>query len=111
MANDRVAGESQSISTSLLIQYNGIDQYKIAYTNAIACAPIEESTLRLRPPSNEEINNCNERLIEFIEYAKPCVIVTVGAVAKNGKIENVDDLKPEDIQVITEDYIKRHKQS
>ena len=55
---------------------------RIAFTNAIACAPLDDETLRLRPPKKSEISNCSPRLQEFIELASPKVIVALGAVAK-----------------------------
>jgi uracil-DNA glycosylase family 4 len=66
-----------------------LNSYRIAYTNAIACAPLEDETLRLRPPKKSEISNCSPRLQDFIDLAKPKVIVALGTVAKKAvaKIE------------------------
>lgn len=55
---------------------------QVGYTNAIACASMNEETLHLRPPTNTEISNCNDRLYELITIVKPYVIVALGASAK-----------------------------
>lgn len=58
-----------------------VDAY-IGYTNAIACAPVNEDSFRLRPPSNVEISNCSDRLKECIEIADPIALLVLGGTAK-----------------------------
>lgn len=53
-----------------------------AFTNAIACAPLEEETLRFRPPKKSEISSCSPRLQEFVNLCDPSSIVCLGATAK-----------------------------
>lgn len=55
---------------------------RMGFTNAIACAPTEEETLKLRPPSKTELSNCRPRLFQLIGILKPKCIVTLGNVAK-----------------------------
>lgn len=51
------------------------------FTNAIACGPMDEG-LQLRKPTNTEIANCFDRLLECIELIDPFSIVALGEVAK-----------------------------
>lgn len=54
----------------------------IGFTNAVACGPIDESTFRLRKPSNLEVTNCSKRLMELIIKSEACTLIGLGDTAK-----------------------------
>lgn len=53
-----------------------------AITNIVACRPCKEMGGRNETPSIDEITNCSDRLTEFVEIAKPKVIVALGRTAE-----------------------------
>lgn len=54
-------------------------QYDYALTNLVACIPKFDGTKG--EPEKEHIEACRERLLEFIEMAKPRLLVLVGTLA------------------------------
>jgi len=64
-----------------LVHEAGLDHLRIAYTNAIICTPAESDGGKIRKPKKSEITNCSNRLQEFINLAKPKLLIAVGAVA------------------------------
>ena len=78
-------GPSGKLLTHLIesaAQRNDLPKAQVGFTNAIVCAPYNEETLSLRPPSNTEIANCSDRLLECIQLVRPKVIVALGNTAK-----------------------------
>ncbi len=55
--------------------------YRCAFTNAVGCLPRDEHGANA-PPLPEQIRQCQPRLRDFVLIARPRMIVTVGAVAK-----------------------------
>lgn len=53
-----------------------------AYTNLVACFPREAKERGDNEPDNGEILECRPRLIEFVNIAKPCLVVNVGKLAE-----------------------------
>ena len=51
-------------------------------TNIIACIPLNKHG-DTRKPKKEEIQACQERLVDFIRIVKPKLIVTLGKIAKS----------------------------
>jgi uracil-DNA glycosylase len=58
-------------------------ELRIAYTNLVACVPRDEDGAKTIEPCNEDIESCKFRLEEFIEIAKPKLIVCVGKLASD----------------------------
>lgn len=50
----------------------------IAFTNLVGCIPLDELNKKNPSPPKESIKACNDRLIEFIELAKPGAIIAAG---------------------------------
>jgi uracil-DNA glycosylase len=56
---------------------------RVAFTNLIACIPIDaEEGDKVSEPPFDSVLACSPRLIEFVEIARPQLIVTVGKQAK-----------------------------
>jgi uracil-DNA glycosylase family 4 len=53
-----------------------------AVTNLVMCRPRRNPDTN-RPPTTDEIHNCQPRLMEFIEMAEPKVFVSVGYLASH----------------------------
>ena len=56
---------------------NGMD-LRFAYTNLIACIPKDESGDKVGEPEDKWIHACTDRLEEFLELARPKLLVCVG---------------------------------
>lgn len=55
---------------------------RLAFTNLVGCIPAkDEETGKIGEPDKAQIKQCQPRLVEFIDLAKPRMIVTVGALA------------------------------
>lgn len=54
-----------------------------AFTNLVCCIPLEEDGEKAAAPDGKEIKACAPRLTEFIELARPKLIVCVGKLAKD----------------------------
>ncbi len=62
---------------------DGIDMsYRLAFTNLIACIPLDDDG-KLEEPPPESVHACQSRLIEFVDIAKPKLLVRVGKVASD----------------------------
>lgn len=61
----------------------GFPEYRLCYTNLIACIPRDESWKKITEPPKESVTACLPRLEEFVAICKPKVIVMVGSVASN----------------------------
>lgn len=55
-------------------------EFSYAITNTVGCLPIDEDG-STRAPSEEEINACNPRVVEFLSLARAKGIVFVGKVS------------------------------
>jgi uracil-DNA glycosylase family 4 len=64
---------SQAIPSSL----------RVAFTNIVCCIPREEDGRKATEPDDDSILACQPRLVEFVEIAKPKLIVCVGAMARD----------------------------
>lgn len=54
---------------------------RVAFTNLVACIPLDDENKKFAEPDKEHIAACKERLQEIIGIARPRVIVRVGALA------------------------------
>jgi DNA polymerase len=60
----------------------GIDRIlKIAFTNLVACIPLDEELEKVHEPPEECVKACFPRLKEFVRLCKPKMIVQVGDCA------------------------------
>jgi uracil-DNA glycosylase family 4 len=79
-------------------------EYRIAFTNIVACLPTGEEGLKAGEPERECIKACAPRLQQFVNLCDPRLIVTVGALAaKNlpiGCLLNPDGSRREFIDVM-----------
>mgnify|MGYP001583315227 CR=1 FL=1 len=65
------------------LQEAGATQLRLAWTNLVACIPKEENSTRKRgEPVKAEIDACHQRLMEFLDIAKPKLVIAVGDLAK-----------------------------
>lgn len=56
---------------------------RVAFTNLVCCVPLDLETLAEEEPLPEEIRACAPRLLEFIELARPRLLVAVGSLARD----------------------------
>lgn len=54
----------------------------LAFTNVVACLPVDENGKKSDEPEIEAIEACRDRLTEFVELAKPRAIVLVGKLSE-----------------------------
>lgn len=65
-----------------IIRQSGAEKYRLAFTNLVACIPLDDSGEdKLVAPPLESIRACKDRLVEFVQLANPKMIVCVGALA------------------------------
>lgn len=55
--------------------------YRLAFTNLVACIPLGDDGDKVKDPPKEAIQACAPRLQEFIALAKPDLIVAVGKLS------------------------------
>lgn len=55
--------------------------FKVAFTNLVACIPLDEDGAKTKDPPKKCIAACQPRLVEFMAMVKPSLIVHVGALA------------------------------
>jgi len=76
----------------------GMSGISYILTNIVACRAQDKSGGKNRPPSDEEIGNCNQRLRALLHIVNPEVVVTVGNISKKwapiGDRKNVHLLHP-----------------
>jgi len=66
--------------------------YTFAITNTIACTPFSDNGIR--QPRQSEMDNCWDRISDFISMCRPKAIVSVGAVAGDWLESDVQILHP-----------------
>ncbi len=59
----------------------GVD-VTVGFTNLVCCRPTDRMGGENRPPSEDEVNNCSDRLKRTIELVSPYAIVLLGLVAQ-----------------------------
>lgn len=69
------------------MEMRGISGLRLGFTNLLACIPVKDAKGR-REPKKASIVACSPRLQEFMELARPRLIIKVGAIAQ----ENLRDL-------------------
>jgi uracil-DNA glycosylase family 4 len=55
--------------------------YRVAMTNVVCCIPRGEDGEKWQEPPDEAIEQCSERLKEFVALTRPRLIVRVGKIA------------------------------
>ena len=58
------------------------DNYRLAFTNLIACIPLDENGVKVKEPHKEHIEACSTRLQETFDLAKPSAVVMVGKLSE-----------------------------
>lgn len=66
-----------------IVALSGINKFRLAFTNVIACIPKKEDGDKVVEPPDESIEACSVRLKEFVAIARPRLIVQVGKVAQD----------------------------
>ena len=56
------------------------DYLKLAYTNLIACIPLDETGTKVSEPPKKAIAACKPRLKEILSLCKPKAVVAVGKI-------------------------------
>lgn len=64
-----------------------------AYTNLIACFPVDGEGGKFKEPPKESVMACLPRVIEFVGICKPKYLVLVGAAAEKYLTKPLDDPK------------------
>ena len=74
---------------------------RMAFTNIVACIPVDENGKKVHEPEKECVKACEPRLVEFVRLVKPKAIVLVGKEANkyicgqaNFTIEGEDNQPP-----------------
>lgn len=81
-------------------------------TNIVACIPTDpESESGLRQPNRQEINQCSPRLIQFMQIARPSLIIALGAIAYKNIPPKIIDTKTPIIPLKHPSAILRSKSS
>lgn len=76
-----------------LIRDAELTQWKLAFTNLIACIPLDiHSHRKIQEPHKDHIKACSERLIEFVQLAKPKALVMVGKLSEQWVPKLVEEL-------------------
>lgn len=73
-----------------IIHNAGGDNFSKAFTNLVACIPLDGSNNKLSEPAMEDVRACSPRLNELYDMATPKLVVCVGTLAK----EYLDKLIP-----------------
>ena len=58
------------------------DEISCAFTNLVACIPLDDGVSKYSEPSKESIQACTTRLVEFVELCQPKRVVAVGKLAE-----------------------------
>ena len=67
-----------------------------ALTNLVCCYPREAKAERVNEPEREEVLACRPRLVEFVNVARPGLIVCVGSLARR-YVEEAEGVRSIDI--------------
>ncbi len=74
----------------------GIDKIlRIAFTNIVACIPLDSDGDKVSEPDEEDIKACRPRLLEFCRIAKPKYIVHVGTLSRKSGVHAQNDIGAE----------------
>jgi DNA polymerase len=76
-------GPSGRLLDSLISDSQRRKSFKYCVSNPVLCRPCDIVGGPNRPPSSVEIQNCEPRILKFINMVDPQVIVTLGQVAFN----------------------------
>lgn len=79
-AGDELCDRWNSSKSTLFYHNTAGDAFSYGITNIVACMPLLNSSIR--PPTKEEAEACNPRLIETIRACQPKLMVLLGQVAK-----------------------------
>ena len=78
-----VIGDPNSV-TPCGVPYEKWSTLRLAFTNLICCIPLDEETLaKTEQPPVESIMACQQRLREFVDLARPKLMVLVGSLAED----------------------------
>lgn len=72
-----------------MIAESGVDEYRYALTNLVACIPKDEEGNKAVEPGKEAIEACSSRLREIMNLAVPTLVVCVGKLAEKHLPESV----------------------
>jgi DNA polymerase len=56
---------------------------RLGFGNLLACIPLDQDGDKVEEPPDDSVKACSERLLELVDLARPKVIVTVGACARD----------------------------
>jgi uracil-DNA glycosylase len=65
-------------------------QYTYAMTNLVSCIPLGEDGNKTAEPSDEAIEACTPRLVEFFKLCKPKLVICVGKLSEEWAYSLVD---------------------
>lgn len=83
LVGEPFVGRSGQLLNSLIDEVIETKGVKVAFTNTVLCTPWDENKEDIGRPSKQNVKNCNPRLLEFIDIAKPQLIIAVGKEAKS----------------------------
>jgi DNA polymerase len=71
-----------------MISDAGLDSFRLAFTNLVACIPIDDGNKG--EPQQEHIEACGDRLREIYQITKPDAVVRVGKLATKWVLKAID---------------------
>lgn len=77
------AGKKLDHMLSLALADYPEQEFRVAFTNLVACIPLAEDSHKFEEPPEEAIEACKPRLEEFLRIANPRLIFATGNHAKD----------------------------
>lgn len=74
--------------------------FRLAFTNLIACIPLDEEGNKTKEPDKKYIRACSDRLREIYSIAKPRVVVMVGKLAEKWVPQLITELTMQRVGII-----------
>ena len=75
-------GPAGKLLDQIIAEAIDLDSWRIAFTNLIACIPLDDANKKFAEPTKESIAACSPRLNEFVRLCKPRMIVRVGKLTE-----------------------------
>jgi len=66
------------------------EKIKVAFTNLVACIPLEPDGRTMVDPTKEQVEACSVRLQEFVDLTKPRAIVMAGRFSQKYAPKSID---------------------
>jgi uracil-DNA glycosylase len=77
------AGQLQDRIIEQAIAAAGKPSIRCAFGNLVCCIPRDDNGQKALEPSDEQVRQCQGRLLEFVQLCSPKIVVAVGKLAKD----------------------------